>query len=275
VRNLRIKKDNLVYLATPKKRLGKHVLNVKMKALLVRIGIDSTAGNWVAPVDMLTNKFVYVPIPESGKQENNLRIKIGYEDFIQSVKLFCEEYSLDYINDLNFPLNLEKKYVHLDPDFENLTYGDNGSQRGKGLRNLAENDLILFYSSLKPINTGKNYLTYALIGIFTVDKTVPAKRINKNKQLLNAHTRKINISENDLVVFAKKGFSGRFDKCIPIGEYRNRAYRVKSDILEDWGGLNVRDGYIQRSINPPSFTNPDKFLNWFKNFEIKLKQKNN
>ena len=37
-----------------------------------------------------------------------------------------------------------------------------------------------------------------------------------------------------------------------LGEWRDRAYRVRKDLLKTWGGLSVNDGYIQRSAVPPS-----------------------
>lgn len=57
--------------------------------------------------------------------------------------------------------------------------------------------------------------------------------------------------------------SGRLRHCIPIGEYRNRAYRVKRDVLSDWGGLSVKDGFLQRSARLPRFLHPERFLGWF------------
>jgi hypothetical protein len=48
-----------------------------------------------------------------------------------------------------------------------------------------------------------------------------------------------------------------------VGEWRNRAYRVRRDLLRTWGDLSCRDGYIQRSAIPPSFKAPERFLSWF------------
>ncbi len=61
-----------------------------------------------------------------------------------------------------------------------------------------------------------------------------------------------------MVVRGKKGVSGRFE----IGE---------------WGGegLKVKDGYIQRSANPPLFEKPECFYAWLKKKNPKLIQTNN
>ena len=115
-----------------------------------------------------------------------------------------------------------------------------------------------------------------LIGIYIVDEFVPADNIPTDRWRENAHTRrKLIIGASDIVVLVKKLISGRLEKCIPIGEWRSRAYRVKNELLEEWGGLSVKDGYIQRSAVPPSFLNPTKFYQWFLNQGVKLIQENN
>ncbi len=47
-------------------------------------------------------------------------------------------------------MSLASANMHLDPDFENLTYGDSGTRRGKGLTDLDHDDFIVFYSGVKP-----------------------------------------------------------------------------------------------------------------------------
>jgi len=83
------------------------------------------------------------------------------------------------------------------------------------------------------------------------------------------------IGEPDIVVRAKSGVSGRLTQCIPIGEWRDRAYRVRKDLLKTWGGLSVKDGYIQRSAVPPTFNNAERFYDWFKSQSIELVNRNN
>jgi len=161
--------------------------------------------------------------------------------------------------------------AHLDPDFLNLTYGDEG-RRGKPLHDLDEGDILAFYAGLKC--TEQDKLVYALIGFFVIEECKDAEKIPKAKWNLNAHTRR-EFKDDDIVVFAKPGVSGRLERCIPIGEYRNKAYRVKKSIMEEWGGIKVRDGYIQRSGNLPQLSDPEKFCKWFKNQDVKLLRKNN
>ena len=60
------------------------------------------------------------------------------------------------------PLHLTAQSMHLDPDFDHLTYGDQG-QRAKQIQTkLAGGDLLVFYASMRDVNGGG--LVYALIG---------------------------------------------------------------------------------------------------------------
>lgn len=100
--------------------------------------------------------------------------------------------------------------------------------------------------------------------------TIPADRHREN-----AHTRKLKIGAPDIVVRAKPGLSGRLMRCVPIGEWRNGAYRVTNHFLEEWGGLSVKDGFIQRSVRPPSFLDAKRFYRWFLKQDVDLLQRNN
>ena len=62
---------------------------------------------------------------------------------------------------------------------------------------------------------------------------------------------------------AKAGASGRLNHCISIGERREGAYRVRREILDAWGGLDVKNGYIQRSARLPAFLDASRFYGWF------------
>jgi hypothetical protein len=108
-----------------------------------------------------------------------------------------------------------------------------------------------------------------------VDAVVSVADIPEGRWSENAHTRKARHASGDIVVRARPGVSGRLQRCIPIGEHRDRAYRVRRDVLEAWGGLSVEDGYIQRSARPPTFVNPRRFYDWFQHKDIPLAAANN
>jgi len=76
-------------------------------------------------------------------------------------------------------------------------------------------------------------------------------------------------------VRARAGVSGRLSRCLPIGTYRDRAYRVRPDLLRAWGGLSVRDGYLQRSARLPEFLDAERFHSWFTNQRVPLITANN
>jgi len=71
------------------------------------------------------------------------------------------------------------------------------------------------------------------------------------------------------------GESGRLKRCIPIGEWRNKAYRVRRDILKAWGGLDINDGWITRSAYLPKFLDTERFYRWFKRQRVPRVQADN
>ena len=232
-----------------------------MKGILIRVGIDSTAGEWNAPVNPSSGSFVYVPIPEQMTLTRNEPIR-RYNELISSLE-HCSS---------RLPFHLMDLPMHLDPDFEHLTYGD-CYPRNLQIKDIQTGDFITFYAGLRSINPRDKELIYALIGFFIIDEVIPAEKIPRNRLHENAHTRRES-NCGDLIVRARKGQSGRLEKCIRIGEYRDRAYRVYPDLLDKWGGLSVKDGYLQRSGRIPSFTKPEQFLTWFWDQKIPLETKN-
>jgi hypothetical protein len=172
-----------------------------------------------------------------------------------------------------FPKRLLKQHSHLDPDFEYLTYGDE-SLRGKPLLGLVSGDILAFYSALRPVKPLTGKLTYALIGLYVVDRVTSAEAIPEEDWHKNAHTRR-EPDHTDIVVLGREGLSGRLERCIPIGQWRRGAYRVTEELLDEWGGLSVNEGWIQRSGVLPHFLAPQKFYNWFKKQKVGLLPKNN
>jgi hypothetical protein len=242
-----------------------------MKAILVRIGVDHAYGAWNAPVDPVTGQFVYVPIPDGTEKRYTPGNAHRFDEILDSLSKFAGR---PVAKDLQCPPALRQRNMHLDPDFEHLTYGDNGARRGAGIALLGPDDLLVFYAGLRS-TLGRNELVYALVGLFVVKEVVRAMGVPVKRRHENAHTRWTTISENDVIVRGKRGVSGRFDRCIAIGEFRDRAYRVRRDVEEAWGGLTVKNGYIQRSAVPPVFLNAAKFYNWFQQQGIARLGRNN
>jgi hypothetical protein len=186
-------------------------VRTSMKGLLVRVGIDLTDGCWIAPMRRSSGHFAYVTITEIRPlREGMIRC---YDEFIPAVARFAEQLSAPL---LGMP-------THLDPDFEQLTYGDKG-QRGKPIGSLlTEGDLLAFFSALRPINRPPRPLVYALIGLYVVGEIVTAKSVPELRWGENAHTRR-SPGEDDIILRAKPRVSGRLTRCIPIGEFRRGPY---------------------------------------------------
>ncbi len=245
-----------------------------MKALLVRIGVDQAYGGWNAPVDA-EGRFVYVPIPEKRDTPFHKGLERRYAEVSPALQRFCDDHACRLEKDLRFPESLTEYPMHLDPDFEYLTYGDEGGRRGARMVDMVEDDVLVFYGGLRPVHRCEQKLIYALMGIYFVREVLHVSSVPPARWIENAHVRKSNRGSTDIVIWAKPNVSGRMEKCIPIGEWRNGAYRVRPDLLEAWGGLSVKDGFVQRSAVPPAFDNPSKFLEWLQTQSIRFMQKNN
>ena len=142
-----------------------------MKALLVRISIDQAYGGWNAPVDV-DGRFVYVPIPEKPGTPFHPGLERCYCEVLPALQRFCVEHSCDLRDGLPFPQRLLEHPMHLDSDFECLTYGDKGDRRGAGMVNMHDGDLLVFYGGLRPVHRCEHALIYALMGMYVVREVV-------------------------------------------------------------------------------------------------------
>jgi hypothetical protein len=140
----------------------------------------------------------------------------SYGEIASGLRRFSTKHGL---TGLNLPKELKSRAMHLDPDFDSLTYGDNGTRRGARIAKLGEDDLLVFYASLRSIVPPRE-MVYGLVGLFVVEDVTQAVAVPHERRHENAHTRWTHVSENDVVVRGKPEFSGRFDRCIPIGEWR-------------------------------------------------------
>lgn len=245
-----------------------------MKAVLVRVAVDHSYGKWNGPVNE-RGDFVYVPIPEKVGTAFHPPGERGYRETFPALDRFAASLDQQHHRPFALPKALHDRAMHLDPDFEHLTYGDVGDRRGREIASMTRGDLIVFYSGLRPVHECPQKLVYALVGLYTVDEVVSASAVLVDRFHENAHTRKLKRGASDIVVRAQPGVSGRMERCIPIGELRDRAYRVRHDILDAWGGLSVKDGYVQRSAVPPRFLDPERFYAWFLRQIIPLHARNN
>jgi putative DNA base modification enzyme with NMAD domain len=130
-------------------------------ALLVRVGADLSigGGSWNGPVDSQSGKFAYVPIPETRP------VYAGLQKPYTILEPVLSNFGV------MLPPHLKARHMHLDPDFEHLTYGDQG-ERARQLRSwLRRGDLIVFYAALFDVNSGTQ-LVYALVGFFVIQDII-------------------------------------------------------------------------------------------------------
>ena len=108
---------------------------------------------------------------------------------------------------------------------------------------------------------------YAIIGLYIIDSVMLATSVPRSRWSENAHTRRILApTANDITIEARFRVSGRLERALPIGGFRERAYRVFPQLLSAWGGLMVKNGYLQRSARLPEFINSlmqDGFITGF------------
>lgn len=236
-----------------------------MKALLVRVGADQSegGGSWNGPVYRTTGQFAYVPIPETKAIWPKLQKPYGLVGGV--VRRFgC-----------SLPPHLATENMHLDPDFSHLTYGDQGERAKQIQSKLIEDDLLVFYAGLADTRSAPR-LIYAIIGLYVIDAIIDATTVPRSRWDENAHTRRVlSSTATDIVVQAKSEVSGRLDKCLPIGTFRNKAYRVTRSLLNTWGGLSCKDGYLQRSARLPEIENAAAFYDWFQKQGATLIPRNN
>lgn len=243
-----------------------------MRGLLVRVGADQSegGGSWNGPIDRTTRSFAYVSIPECNARP-------GFEKPYSLVNRALATLQCC------LPPWLSDQNMHLDPDFNHLTYGDQGQRAQQIREKLGRGDLIVFYAGLRDIRPNPR-LVYALIGLYLIEEIVPASAVPKVDWDKNAHTRYPWVpSSDDVIVKGQSDKSGRLEKCVEIGCYRCAAgkpqqrpcYRVDSRVLAAWGGLIISDGYLQRSARLPEFCDAERFYEWFLKHNIKLLSRNN
>jgi len=205
--------------------------------------------------------FAYVPIPEKR------RVRPGAE----------RPYSVfeDGVSALGgaLPDWLLSRHAHVDPDFEHLTYG-HPSARARRIRACGCGDVLAFYSGLREVDRD-GALLYALIGLLVVEEIVDAASVPVERYGENAHTRRDPLDPTDVIVRGRPGESGRLRRCLPFCEYRDGAYRVRSSLLEEWGGISSRNGFVVRAPWLISVGNPKGFLEWFQSHEPSLVSRNN
>lgn len=224
-----------------------------MKAMLLRVGIDTNCGG-LAPI-FEDGSFEYIPIPEGydSREERtygtiNGRCGKPLSDFLPGQFSICP--------------------VHYDPEFETCTYGDPTTKRSRLLK-LAHGDLLVFYAGLDPYNNIKYERALYIIGYFTVDKVIDFNGLsNQDMEKYvciynnNAHIKRTIGPLNLVIVAGIREISMLLEKAIKISQLkkdcRGSRYHVVSKEMEKLLGIK---GSIQRAATPRIITDEIKIQN--------------
>ncbi|AKB67660.1 Nmad3 family putative nucleotide modification protein [Methanosarcina mazei] len=216
-----------------------------MKAMLLRVGIDTGSGGTLGPI-FKDGSFEYIPIPEGYLSEEDKT----YGNTIGRKGLPLSTYVFKSLKDVG---------MHFDPEFKTYTYGDPTSKRSSLLR-LQKNDLLVFYAGLKPYNQKKEEAALYIIGYFTVKEVIDFNLLSTEEREKyckrcknNAHIKRMEILGEEhlddlVIIMGQKNGSKLLDKAIKISEKGSdsigRNLHVVSKKMRPIFGF---EGSIQRS----------------------------
>lgn len=127
---------------------------MKRKCVLLRVGVDSGSGCIQSPL-FANGTFEFVCIPD--------RSGVGKQTYGNTVGR-CRTPLIDY-----FPPSrraaMMKTSIHIDPEFESLTYGDPTLPK-RSLRRLNKCDLLVFYCGLQHWNVASGWIQSMRPGLY-------------------------------------------------------------------------------------------------------------
>ncbi len=221
----------------------------KMKAVLLRVGIDKGCGGALSPI-FKNGTFEYIPIPESDLETRETRT---YQNTAGRTNRPLSDF---------LPSKICQNKMHFDPEFETFTYGDHSSKR-KSLLKLDKNDLLVFYAGLIPYQNDKHPNALYIIGYFIVKNVVDFNELSEEEKskFCNLYSNNSHVKCNDLndlvIVEGDKNKSRLLDKAILISKPQlnkiGRSYHAVSPEMEKLLGIK---GSIQRSIPPRIIRDP-------------------
>lgn len=198
-----------------------------MKAILIRVGIDSQYGGNVGPI-FNNGSFEYVPIPEYEK---------SMEERIYSDTKGCSGLPLSTFVGKIF----KNMKIHFDPEFDTYTYGDHLRKSGK-FNELARGDYLIFYAGLKPYNNSSYPRGLYIIGYFFIDKVYNysdlLKEDVKKKLKNNAHIKKEDITKDTVIMKGEPGKSKLLDKALRISKICKEHWIASDDFCQIIGKKN-------------------------------------
>lgn len=224
--------------------------------MLLRVGIDKSSDGVLGPI-FYDGSFEYIPLSE--KDDKTIETKkyneiVGLKGYPLSAYL---------------PEKIANRKVHMDPEFIDYTYGDEG-KKALYLRKLNKNDLLVFYAGLTPHNTDKYPESLYIIGYITIKHIIVSENYKSDQDRIkllrekyphNSHPKRCNT--RDMVLVAGNPRKSKLlEKAILISQKKlnkiGRTYHAVSPEMEKLLGIK---GSIQRSIPPRFIHDEDKLEN--------------
>ena len=123
------------------------------------------------------------------------------------------------------PIKTKALPMHLDPEFETMTYGEPAHPKIDQMLSLNQGDLLIFYAGLKPNSIEEELSRVFIVGYFLVTKTTYLENLNPNdyatlRQELgnNAHLYREEPDRELAIVSGNKKDSKLLDKALPLSD---------------------------------------------------------
>jgi len=147
------------------------------KLAFVNVGANASHGSLRSPI-FEDDTFEFVPIPDMilNLFEHNRGVR--YEELKASNGVAFREF---------VPATYLDQFAHVDPDFENLTYGDYPNHgRAANLKRLSPKDYVMFFSRLVRWDMGhfNGDSRFYIIGFFEIEKVFPNISRRPNNEIL-------------------------------------------------------------------------------------------
>jgi len=221
--------------------------------MLLRVGIDSTTGGFVAPL-FKDGTFEYIPIPDHKEDTSETKNYDSFKKYVPEDKFYFKDKKEEWEWSYN------ETVQHNDPNFESKTYGD-PTNKGKNLLKLKKGDYLVFWEAFYPFIRGYNsnkladiqkvqnqhYKVMAVIGYFKLVED-PIKcwekdtKDIKNKFKENAHILRKQYEKNTIIINGNCSESKKLLKAIPLAQKYDKTTKgyVGLDYLKKFGLNNKR-----------------------------------
>lgn len=219
-----------------------------MKALLLRVGIDTGSGGSRAPI-FPDGSFEYIPIPEP-------RATVETRTYARMVGRSGKPLA-DFIKD-----RLRDVVPHIDPEFQTFTYGDPTRTKRAQLLALEAGDLLVFYAGLQPVEATDKPRLF-IIGYFKVgsvhalNHSIGADIAAKFQIDANAHLKRVTPDTNLVIVKGRAGSSRLLEKALPLADQDDDVLPVLARRIGYSGSLTRAVGHWIR--HPDDFS---RLCNW-------------